>query len=329
MKLDAHPKSMALISIAFGVFGIGVILTIAFWDSDAMLGIGITMAVIGVMIVLLGCISLQSSQAKTLLGDEKKGDMKAKSVAPERIPRRKDLTYRDGQLVSNEEDEDGDGLVYDTFSAEPSPHRTVTFADGTTLGDGDPSQSPDGRLGSKGPHPGSAFVSVTPVADGTAKRMQEAGGPMFPLSPFENRTFPVPDIANPNKILPDGFVVTPARYHGKSPLAMGSDTENTPPPPAAPQPYRSASATRWANSDFGTPRPLPMEFDLPRNTNAPFTTTTTTTVVGSAVRHRFTQQQLDEQAVDFGTPNADDDQLPSGYWTQRSHSARGREGSAL
>jgi len=330
MKVDKHPRSMALIAIAVGVFVIGVILTIAFWDQDALLGVGITMAVIGIGIVLLGCINLQAQRGKMGGGlrgqvtDDKTDANAPRGPAPRRVPPRTEYTLRDGTFIDGEDSEDGNGLVYDEFSASPSPNRAIRLADGTVIGHGDGTEmgfSPaggDGVPAGYGPGDarsasvagvvpsGTTYVSITPVGDDTAAKraaaMRRDGGPLFPLSPFDQRSFPVPAAAHPHAN--NGKGTTAHRHYSDaaaespdargstthhagfaSPGAMGSDAENTPPPAFAPggssRPLGPAHSPMTPGG-AGTHASVRM----PANSNAPYTTTTTTTVTGSGMRHR-------------------------------------------
>jgi hypothetical protein len=345
MKIDKHPKSMALIAVAVGIFVIGVILTIAFWDRDALLGVGITMAVIGIGIVLLGCINLQaqSGSGTGLTGqtDGTADNGPAGGPAPKRVPPRHEFTLRDGTFVDGGDDEeDADGLVYDEFSASPSPPRAVRLADGTVIGNDDGEFSPvsgthgigGGATAAGGARSGSvvgivpngtAFVSVTPVGDSAALRaaaVRRDGGPLFPLSPFEQRSFPVPEVANPHAnaaaskyaagvASPEGRHSQPYSNGYGSPGGMGSDAENTPPPP----PFSSSHMRRGSGTGS---RPLDPATAvgprLPANSNTPYTTTTTTTVSGSGMRHRTSTRPLPADAA-VDSPPPPRREMPTGY----------------
>lgn len=99
LKLEDHPRLMALICTAVGVAGIGLILTVAFASSEVMLGVGIALGVIGVAGTILGCLQLNTVSALSDVSKKHDGDGVAssdpnapgagagvKSIAPNKVP---------------------------------------------------------------------------------------------------------------------------------------------------------------------------------------------------------------------------------------------------
>lgn len=156
--LDSNPKTIAAILLALGVFGIGGVLTFGFFNDSTLLGVGVTMIVLGAAGLLLGIINL--------CAQDQSGRKKAQEqpIAPPRVPdviprvRGKDL-----------EDDPDAALYYEPCSV--SPKRDRSFALEMT--------SPN-REGS----------TIVPIGGGVA------GASM--LSPYDQRSFPVPVIGQGN-----------------------------------------------------------------------------------------------------------------------------------
>ena len=150
---------MALVMLALGVGGIGIILVIAFYSDAMIMGIGIALGVLGFGGSFFGCIHLsaQSHQSSRVM---------SKSLAPPKIP-----------PVENADDADEGELYYEPCSVSParSQHRST----------------------SRGPQSRSPMRLATIIPEGTFKvpidtTPSRVVQPQFPLSPFDRRSFPVP-----------------------------------------------------------------------------------------------------------------------------------------
>ena len=218
MKIDEHPKLMALICTAVGVAGIGLILTIAFNDNDTLMGVGIALGVFGVAATILGCIHMSSASA---LADSKKNDdalgvekTGTGSIAPNKIPSPFDVSKGKIRGV------DDDASPSPTRIPPPTdPERTVSLV-GETRWAGAAGASPARGIipdGSAAPAlmqqqqlvatrerevPAGTFFNASVRANNSAPNSESpaptrgggsgvaAGG--LVLSPFERRSYPVP-----------------------------------------------------------------------------------------------------------------------------------------
>jgi hypothetical protein len=181
MKLDKNPKSMVLIMMAVGLFGIGVILTIAFFSNTTLLGVGVTLAVLGGAGAILGCIHMNS------LGDseaEPPGS-NGTTVAPPRIPLPHELRFQESFENANR-----GGLYYEPCTS--SPPRDGSFSASSAAG----GAFPNGLNDSAQRH-----FSVGPGSVGVIFNHRHGVG--MPLSPFEQRSFPVPQMPNSPPFLSD------------------------------------------------------------------------------------------------------------------------------
>ena len=226
MKLDAHPKTMAGIMVALGIFGIGVILTVGFFERDALLGVGVTMAVIGGAGTILGCIHMGSQRDDEPEEAKERANM---SIAPNRIPPRVERQRE----YDDEDDYDDDGpLSYAPCSASPSPARNLNnevvdpvtglpLRGAVTPGYGTPVKG-------TAVVPPTAFVSTERVHHDGARFERSGSRAAFPLSPFENRTFPIPDalaasapaVAAPRPMPPAAMTMDAANRMGRSPKVV-------------------------------------------------------------------------------------------------------------
>lgn len=185
MKLDENPKGMALIMLAIGLFGIGVILTLGFYGNTTLLGVGVTMSVVGGAGAILGCIHMGSVQKKKALT--------AEGIAPPRIPPPTEIVFQDSVMAPDED------LHYEPFSASP-PRTSERFSppgasrsvviDPSWVNWGEPA----GIAAMRGTPVAIRDGSGTPVrATSVVPTMGAAGAyNIGPLSPFERRSFPVP-----------------------------------------------------------------------------------------------------------------------------------------
>lgn len=169
MRLDSNPRAMALIMVALGVLGIGVVLTLGFFSNNTLLGVGITMGVIGGAGSILGCIHMASLE-------QKKRKAKKEHIAPERIPSDAVANGPNAKARRADDDDDDDGELY-YAPCSVSPPR-------------------DGR-----------GASIIPGG-------ANGGGAGMVLSPFQERSFPVPVLPQHNAsrgVSPDGVVLSPYR----------------------------------------------------------------------------------------------------------------------
>jgi hypothetical protein len=133
VQLDANPRMMVLIAFSVGVFGVGVILLATCWNTQALLGLGIGLAILGIAGVIGTCFFLQASvhdnSGQDFSGsplDKPLHASKSLSVAPRRVPQWRQLTYRDGNIVGESDDDEDDGaLVYAPCSVSPARVDTV------------------------------------------------------------------------------------------------------------------------------------------------------------------------------------------------------------
>lgn len=193
MKLDAHPKAMAFIMLSIGLLGIGVILTLGFYTSNTLLGVGITMAILGGASSILGCVHLAAQGKGTTTSPS------SKPCAPPRVPPIEPIRERLGE--SSRAAATSGQLAYVPYSASPSPGRDVT---GAPLSAAQIKASEDrgngfggGVVGIVPPPP--SYVSTTKIDDTAtpsrrqyAQQQQQLSAAAFPLSPFDERSFPVP-----------------------------------------------------------------------------------------------------------------------------------------
>lgn len=197
MKLDAHPLSMALIMLALGVCGIGVILTITFFSDTTMLGIGVALAILGAAAGILGCIHRLSRDDVEFTKRRKKGDKyKTNSaIAPERIPSPSGIEH-DASF-----DRADHGLFYEPCSVSPERmddaapnHFILNTADGAPVF---PGGSPNDymRVVPKITNDylaGNATTFATPQQSRRANVQAQINNHDSVLSPFHQRSFPVP-----------------------------------------------------------------------------------------------------------------------------------------
>jgi hypothetical protein len=194
VKVQKNPRSMAFIMAALGITGIGIVLCIAFFDNESLLIVGIMLALLGGGITVLGCIRMQSMQ-----GGAAKRDIPPQTVAPPRIPPMLEHT-----IVYPDE-----ALAYPACNTSPARGGYRAEAEAAPS----PSafaRSPSGQIV---PRPmqremadeeaGTAFVSVTDVGPSLASGARWSRNtsaayrgspprPMAALSPYEQRSFPVP-----------------------------------------------------------------------------------------------------------------------------------------
>jgi hypothetical protein len=174
MRLDKHPKSVVCIMSAIGLFIIGAILTLAFFDNTTLLGVGVAMAVVGGAGAILGCINLLARRT-----DDKDDDVAPQGIAPPRIPPPKELFYGDSYDEANR-----GTLYYEPCTS--SPPRALPHVDE----DGIPMDGHDDDAGRRG------FFDPSQSAAGGIIYVSPGKQPSavinFPLSPMDRRSYPLP-----------------------------------------------------------------------------------------------------------------------------------------
>jgi hypothetical protein len=182
MKLDKNPKSMVLIMMAVGLFGIGVILTIAFFNDTSLMGVGVTLAVVGGAGAILGCIHMNSRE------DTDDPSSAGTNVAPPRIPLPQEIRFQESFQEANK-----GSLYYEPCTA--SPQRDHSF-------------SPNGVMFPSGLVDSAQRQFAGPPGGVIFNQRQALG----PLSPFDQRSFPVPQMPNSPPYAPDGDHARQADY---------------------------------------------------------------------------------------------------------------------
>eukprot|EP00744_Colponema_vietnamica_P022877 GILI01032965.1.p1 GENE.GILI01032965.1~~GILI01032965.1.p1 ORF type:complete len:212 (+),score=33.36 GILI01032965.1:64-636(+) len=163
---------MALIMLALGVCGIGVILVAAFFDDTTMLGIGIALAILGAAGCIMGCIHRSTMGEYGTRASKGDGKPISDSVAPERIPSPSVIIDHDRSFDGIGADK---GLYYEPCSVSPPrPHRNG-----------------DGMLTSPA---GGVVIPMDFAMDGV-------------MSPYQQRSFPVPMSPKPTSRTPSAFIV--------------------------------------------------------------------------------------------------------------------------
>lgn len=252
-QLDKHPKAVVFILSALGVFVIGVVLTLAFFGNTTLLGVGVTMAVVGGAGAILGCINLMAKR-----DDENNGnDTANKSIAPPRIPPPRELYYSESYADANR-----GALYYEPCTSSPS--RQQRPLDSSFNGrdvDNVQLHFDDGEGGRGFHNPNEAISGVIFVSPSKRRGAQPDNGfgsgvpirpDAFPLSPFAQRSYPVPTslgspipaFAVPRRSDADGEanLDTTRRVDMYNVSTRGASQD--PPPPSSlppPQQWRSAS----------------------------------------------------------------------------------------
>ena len=199
MNLDKNPRSMVLIMMAMGLFGIGIILTIAFFSDTSLLGVGVTLAVVGGAGAILGCIHMNSRE-----DNEKSGADGSTSIAPPRIPLPQEIRFQESFNEANR-----GSLYYEPCTS--SPPREIR---------------------------GESMAAVFPSGLNDSGQRQFAGPPggvIFnqrfaagPLSPFEQRSFPVPQFPATSPYPDDVEVGRPADFGQPMTRRVNIAQERTP-----------------------------------------------------------------------------------------------------
>lgn len=207
MKLDAHPKSMALIMLALGISGIGIILTIAFFSNTIMLGLGVTLGILGAAAAILGCIHRMSRDDIEFTKRRKKTDKyKTQGIAPERIPSPAAIEH-DASFERADADR---SLYYEPCSVSPERgamgddnedapnHFILNTLGGNNMPPAFPEGSPNDfmRIVPRNDYlqqGGNATINnFTPQQSRRANVPSQMMGGADVLSPYHQRSFPVP-----------------------------------------------------------------------------------------------------------------------------------------